>query len=263
MIELALADPGRGIYAFGLCIPRILMALLIVPFASPSIMPAVVRAGIAVTLALILFPVTLDQFPAEGIQGMSLTAVVVKELVLGLFIGYLFGALFWAVEAIGQLIDTHRGATLAGALFLHNGQESSPLAAFLGQMFIVLFFIGGGAALFVASLYQSFVSWPIFTYYPSLDMASAKFFIDQLEMVVYLAVFLAGPAVIAMFLAEMGLAIINRFVPQLQVFFLALPIKSAIAVFVLTLYTFTLVQFLDDQVARLGARVSELFSLAL
>jgi type III secretion protein T len=54
---------------------------------------------------------------------------------------------------------------------------------------------------------------------------------------------LSAPAIIAMFLAELGLALVSRFAPQLQVFFLAMPIKSALALFVLVMYMGTLLDY--------------------
>ncbi len=54
-----------------------------------------------------------------------------------------------------------------------------------------------------------------------------------------------------MFLAEIGLALVSRFVPQLQVFFLAMPIKSALAMLVLLLYMATLFDYGADYVGQL------------
>jgi len=58
----------------------------------------------------------------------------------------------------------------------------------------------------------------------------------------------AAPAIVAMFLAELGLALVSRFTPQLQVFFLAMPIKSALALLVLVLYMSTLFEYAGDTV---------------
>jgi len=49
-------------------------------------------------------------------------------------------------------------------------------------------------------------------------------------------VVLSAPLIVAMFLAEFALALVSRFAPQLQVFFLAMPIKSALAVLLLIFY---------------------------
>ena len=51
-----------------------------------------------------------------------------------------------------------------------------------------------------------------------------------------------------MFLAEVGLALVSRFVPSLQVFFLAMPIKSALAFLVLVMYTQTLFTYATEHV---------------
>jgi type III secretion protein T len=57
---------------------------------------------------------------------------------------------------------------------------------------------------------------------------------------------------VAMFLAELSLALVSRFAPQLQVFFLAMPIKSALALLVLILYTGTLFDFIDKPLRGLA-----------
>jgi type III secretion protein T len=62
----------------------------------------------------------------------------------------------------------------------------------------------------------------------------------------YLAVVFAGPLIIAMFLAEFGLALVSRFAPQLNVFVLAMPVKSGVGLFVLALYIPFLFSYLRD-----------------
>ncbi len=63
-----------------------------------------------------------------------------------------------------------------------------------------------------------------------------SFFYAQFEQLMWLGVLMSAPLVLAMFLAEFGLALISRFAPQLNVFFLAMPIKSAIASVLLIVY---------------------------
>jgi len=68
---------------------------------------------------------------------------------------------------------------------------------------------------------------------------------------VRLAVVLAAPVLIVMFMAEIGLALISRFVPQLQVFFIAMPVKCALAFMVLSMYIGTLLFRTEDIVQEL------------
>jgi len=77
------------------------------------------------------------------------------------------------------------------------------------------------------------------------------FFIEQFFRVVKLALLLAAPGMIAMLLAELGLALISLAVPQLQVFFLAMPVKSGLVLLVLIVYLYTLFGYGTEQIDEL------------
>jgi type III secretion protein T len=66
---------------------------------------------------------------------------------------------------------------------------------------------------------------------------------------------------IAMLLAEIGLAIVSMFAPQLPVFFLAMPVKACIALFVLTLYLVTLMGYLGDHAQAMSVILPDLGKL--
>ena len=76
---------------------------------------------------------------------------------------------------------------------------------------------------------------------------------------------LAAPVVIAMFLAEFSLAVISRFAPQIQVFVLAMPIKSIIAMFILVFYFGVLLPRLSSEIPtaiRFDQRIQRAFNPA-
>ena len=71
------------------------------------------------------------------------------------------------------------------------------------------------------------------------------------------AVVLAAPVIITVFVSEFGLGLMNRFAPQLNVFVLAMPVKSLVAMIVLIIYLpLLLVMFQDEFVS-----VQQLFEL--
>ena len=67
-----------------------------------------------------------------------------------------------------------------------------------------------------------------------------------------MAVLFSAPIIFAMFLAEFGLGLVSRFVPQLQVFFMAMPIKSALAMFMFSIYTVALFGYAADEFEPIG-----------
>src|SRR6185437_7258042 len=120
--------------------------------------------------------------------------------------------------------------------------DSSPLGILFNQAFLVFFLVGGGFTLMLTMMYDSFRIWSLWHWFATLRMSSVPLRLDRLVLL------FAAPAMVAMFLAELGLALASRFAPQLQVFFLAMPIKSALALFVLVLYMSTLFDYADETV---------------
>jgi type III secretion protein T len=126
---------------------------------------------------------------------------------------------------------------------------------------VTLLFVSGGIFALFDGLYASYVLWPPATYFPHLDLSHAEFFLGQLDNLMYLIVFLAAPIIICMFVAELGLALIGRFAPQLNVFFLAMPIKSGIAIFVLAIYLYLLMEYFTSNYTAFRFIPEELYEL--
>lgn len=195
-----------------------------------------VRNGVLCSLALFIFPMINQQsLPAET-DGIWLIVILGKEVLIGLLIGFVAAIPFWAIEAAGFLVDNQRGAAMASMFNPTLGSQSTPTAVLLTQTLITLFFSGGGFVTFIYALFKSYTSWPIVDFFPTVSDAWVSFFYAQFEQLMRLGVLMSAPLVLAMFLAEFGLALISRFAPQLNVFFLAMPIKSAIASVLLIVY---------------------------
>jgi len=79
--------------------------------------------------------------------------------------------------------------------------------------------------------------------------------LDLMDKLMRLALLFSAPVIFSMFLAEVALGLVSRFVPQLQVFFLAMPIKSGIAIFVFAIYTATLMNYAGVEFAALPTQV--------
>ena len=247
---LFIGDIHRTLIALMCVTVRIQVAFAIIPLFNKQMMPAMLRSGIAIGLSLLLLPPVLASF-ATIPETPTLVAIVVKEGFLGLLIGYSVAALFWAVEGVGFFIDNQRGASIASTLDPLTGNDSSPLGILFNQAFVVYFMVAGGFGVLMTLLYASYAVWPVLTYFPSLPIDGVSVFAGIFGGIVKLAVLLSSPVIVAMMLAEMGLALMSRFVPQLQVFFLAMPIKSGMAFFVLVVYLPTLFGYLQEQIGLL------------
>ena len=106
-------------------------------------------------------------------------------------------------------------------------------------------------------------SVPMFGDWPGLRGDSAAFALDTLDGMMRTTVVISAPVIILMFLATIGLGFVNRTAPQLNVFFLSMPIKSALGVAMLVVYLRYILDMLmyTDGSAILGP-LSRIFAAA-
>jgi type III secretion protein T len=207
---------------------------------APSAVPRMARNAAILTITIPIVPVNLAY--AQLIEPTLWTYAILfaKEYAIGFVLGYGVAWLFWAVQTAGAFIDNQRGAAIASSIDPLQGHETSPLGNLFSQAFVTYFFSIGGFLLVVKILYASFSAWPVMRGLPLLSPELPALVLEIMDTGMRLMFVLAAPAIAIMFLAEFGLAIVSRFAPQLQVFILAMPIKSALALLILIFYFATM-----------------------
>lgn len=222
--------------AFLLCLPRAYAFVAASQLLAPTAVPRMARNVAILVIALPLTPLAIPFAPVLRDNIGLFMIYFAKEAALGLVMGYLVFWMFWAMQAAGNYIDNQRGAAIASSIDPLQGHEASPLGLLFSQAFITYFFSVGGFLILIQMLYRSYNSWPIFETLPLSVRDFPQLLLNVLDHGTMLVVLYAGPVIAIMFLAEFALAMVSRFAPQIQVFILAMPIKSALAVFVLIFY---------------------------
>ncbi|WP_374608963.1 type III secretion system export apparatus subunit SctT [Diaphorobacter nitroreducens] len=234
--------------------PRTIALLAVLPMFHPQMVPGLLRLGVAAGVTLMVAPTLMPHVHADH-PAAVLLVLLCKEAFVGFVLGFALAIPFWAFEAMGFLIDNQRGASIASTLNPLTGNDSSPLGILFNQAFIVFFLVAGGFTLVLGLLYDSFRLWPVFQWAPTLNPDTVPLMLAQLDRLMTLCMLYGAPVVLAMFLSELGLALVSRFVPQLQVFFLAMPIKSALALLVLVVYLSTLFELGRGAIGELADTV--------
>ena len=243
--------------ALGYALPRLLGIFSVLPMFNRQALPGLLRSSVAACIGLFLIPALLEPSDIAGANRAATVAlaIIVKEGLLGLAIGFMLSLPIWAMEAMGAIIDNQRGASIAQILSPLTGHDTSSLGDLFSQATVVFLLISGGFLLMLAAIYDSYAIWPVYSWTPRFDPETPRLLLGQLDYLMRLSVLLGAPVLIAMFLSEVGLALVSRFAPQLQVFFLAMPVKSGLAMLVLAAYGVTLFDVIGLETAGLGQRV--------
>ncbi|NDC09158.1 MAG: EscT/YscT/HrcT family type III secretion system export apparatus protein [Oxalobacteraceae bacterium] len=252
LIEYPSAVMLAGFYA----LPRMLAMFSMLPMFNRQALPGLLRIGVASAFAVFLVPMLLDTSFNELRHGGMMIGILAKEAMVGFLIGFFVAIPIWAVDVMGVFVDNQRGASIAATINPLTGHDTSPLGELFSQAALVLLLISGGILMLLDLVYASYLIWPVFKLLPSFSDQTPMLLLGQLDRLMTLAVLLSAPVIFAMFLAEIGLAIVSRFVPQLQVFFMAMPIKSAIAMYVFAVYMATLLGYISNEIAGFPNTVS-------
>jgi type III secretion protein T len=257
-------NPGKTFfYAYLMLLPRFMAAFSFLTFFSTGIIQGkTIRNATIMCMMVIMLPLTQDQLPTVSFQGFELLILFMKEIFIGIIIGVTFGFPMLAVQAFGFLIDNQRGATVDTIMNPASESETTTLGNLFDLFFSAFFFTAGLIYLYLNFFYASFLLWPIQTFLPTIDADFTRVLLKQLDLIFEFAILLAGPVVLIMFLSELALAFMNKFSPQLNVFVMAMSIKSGVALFVLTFYFPIIQYFLADEIVNIP-RISSVITLLL
>lgn len=189
-------------------------------FGHMAVAPRVrVMLALGVMLALPLEPA--PGFAASEAPTLVLLAAGARELALGLAIGFGTRLLFAAFSLFGEIVSIESGLSHARVLDPNTGATSVALASLFDLFVIAVFFSVGGHHWMIATFANSFQAWPIGGAAPTASIfAEIASFGGQLFS---MALQLAMPIVVAMSLSNLGLGILARAVPQLNLMMLQLP----------------------------------------
>ncbi|MGC7406713.1 type III secretion system export apparatus subunit SctT [Pandoraea pneumonica] len=206
------------------------IAMLLPVFSQGMLGAGMLRNALVLALALPVVPM-VHAGPAIAPQWGAWAMLILGELSVGLLLGFAAALPFWAVDMTGYVIDTIRGASMASVLNPLMGAQSSIFGIALTQMLCVLFFITPAAHAVLSALYDSYAALPVGAAWRWQD-AGVPWLLTLWQAMQTMCVAVALPAMVVMVLVDMAMGFINRAAQQLNVFFLAMPVKSAMALLV-------------------------------
>lgn len=237
---------------FFLIIMRIAPSLVLAPFFGAKLAPGIARMGLAICVATIFLPfIAIKTTAPIGFSNIFILYSL-KEILVGLILGFFITIPFYMVQTAGTIIDYLRGASIMQAQDPSMQTQTSPIGILFNYIMIVIFFHIDGPFLFFDALMKSYELIPpdklINPNFLSMKSNFWTTILDLVNQIVTIAIQLAAPALVAILMAEMFLGIANRLAPQVQIAFLGMSIKSLLGLGLL----FAAWYFILKQFTKLG-----------
>lgn len=183
----------------------------------------------AMILAVMMTAAFWDEQVTIDFHPWYMVYLVFKEFVCGLLIGFAANMTFYAARFAGGLIDVDMGYQ-PGAMF-----DVSETPALIGEfkelIMIMLFFYLNGPEQLIEALYASVRAVPISQF--QMTESTINLLTTMATSVLVIGVKIASPMIIAIFCANLSLALLARIAPQTNIFMLSFQVRIAVGLLVL------------------------------
>lgn len=210
------------------------------PVFSSAGIPVQIRVILAFTLALIVFPL-VPPVAYNPDNLLTLVFGVAAEMLIGIAIGFILSLIFVGIQIGAELIGQQMGLSLAQIVDPLNQDENNVLSQFYLMIATVIFLLINGHIILIGALLRTFHQIPLmrggflFTSIDHGDLLSQVLWqtCDVLRTACELSIRIAGPALIAVFLATLALGFISRTMPQLNILAAGFPVNITLALIIL------------------------------
>lgn len=228
---------GVDIWSTALVFARVGAMLMLLPgFGEPAV-PARIRLGFALVLAIAMAPALAASVPPAATTAWGMALQVASETLIGVMLGGAARMLISATATAGQIVGLEIGIAFAQTADPTQTQSGQLLAVFLAIMGVALIFATGLHHMFLQGVAGSYEVIALGVTPPVGD--AAELALEATSTAFRVGFQIAMPVLAAGLIFRVGLGVLSRLIPQIQVFFVALPLQimGGLVVFALGLST--------------------------
>jgi flagellar biosynthetic protein FliR len=204
---------------------RISSAVAAAPILSSRQTPAPIRIGLTLLLTWVMVP-ALPAPPVVELMSAEAGVILMQQVLIGLSIGFILQMVFAALVFGGQVIAYSMGLGFASMMDPQNGVQVPVVSQFYLILATLVFLLLDGHLVLIGLLAQSFHTFPV-----AVDGISRNNLSDIIgwgSQMFAGGVLMALPVMAALLLFNLGMGIVTRAAPQLNIFAVGFPMAILI-----------------------------------
>ena len=220
-----LSIPAADAQKILLILARVAAIFFVAPVFDNRSLPNLFRIGFALVLSLVLFPL-VDTGEWEIRSSFLMVVYLGKEILVGMILGMAIDFIFGAVRLAGQIVGFQMGLGIVAVIDPFTSSRSSVVTQLYDFLAILFFFSFDAHHLIIRAMAESYHYIP----FGGLELSGSLLtqIIQMSGRMFVLAVKISVPVLAVNFFVSMGLALLARTVPQMNVFILGFPLKIGV-----------------------------------
>jgi flagellar biosynthesis protein FliR len=224
--------------------------IMLLPVIGDAGVPVRVRLAFALAVSAALVSVTAKYYPTGTLPPLALAVWVARELTVGVLVGAMARLIMSTLETAGYLIAAQTGLAFAQTFDPGQGTQGAMVSTFLSLLGALLVFESGLHHLAIGAIGGSYTLMPPDGDLPTADMAQLTLSLAAGSFALGLQ--LAAPFLVFGLLSNVMLGVLSRLMPQMQIFFVSMPVNILTGFVLLVLFLGVMMSaFLDFFAAQM------------
>ncbi len=210
---------------------RISCIVAVAPIFGSQDVSLQLKAGLAFMLTLIMFPLISGQIVEIPVKMIPFIIMVIKEVSIGLIIGFSMTLLFAGIQFAGSTIGMQMGFGLVNVIDPLTQEEVTVVGQFQFIIAILIFLIISGHHFVIQAMLDSLNLVPLASVH--YEAGSLTEYMIQLTAGIFIiALKMGAPILVSLLLTEVGLGVIAKTVPQMNILMVGIPVKIGLGTLV-------------------------------
>jgi flagellar biosynthesis protein FliR len=236
---------------------RVAMVLAMLPAPFGELAPSTIRGALSFVIAFVITLPALHAIPNLGTEPLAMLGFAGSEFLVGTAIGLTARVTLAAAEAAGTLAGNSMGLGFANQVDPLFNSEGVPTTSLLSYVAVLIFFVLRGHHAVIEALSASLITAP-----PAKGFASLP--TDVLLMlgtkIVAQGLRIAAPVVGTMFISQLGMALVSRAAPRVQIFSLSFGVAVSVGALILVASAPQVAQGMANTLATIPDTLAQLLS---
>ena len=211
---------------FILTLLRVSAMIITIPILGDVTVPARVKVGLALLMTFLIYPVVQTESWKLSSAIFSLVFRMAGEIMIGVMIGFAGRLIFDGIQLAGQLIGFQMGFSIVNVIDPVNNEQTSIISQFQYLIALLIFLVMNGHHIFLYAIAESFRILPPLGFHFSGELMQMVliFVRNMLEV----AIKTGAPIIAVLLFMSVGMGLIARTVPQINIFIVGFPLQIAI-----------------------------------
>ncbi len=233
--------------------------ILFNPILGRNNVPAAVRAGMALVLSVFVASITTQQAP-EPVGVAELMVRLALEMGLGYLLGMAVNFFFYIPQLAGSMIDTQMGMTMNQMYDPGTSANMSVSGMILNALMTLLFFAAGGHLTLMRIFLTSQDIVPLGGV--PVGVPALQYLLELFIECTVLAVKLCMPILAAELIAQVGMGVLMKVIPQINVFAINIELKVIVGLVLLFMLMIPFSEFLIQAEASMLDSLHQILVIA-